>query len=406
MVQDLDIGQFFRRSPREWLRRYFEQQGVLNHLNWASVKTRNIEPLMEAWLALDADLRGRMVEDFSNIKLLATPVGKVQIIDEAAYHGKQQKVSAKLAELDDFYDCAFWTFCEQPDCWNGAIFYAAADGKPKRYWRKRINMPRLRRHATPADGMALGAAITDLFRQTEGRGDYCAVRQSRRRAHGEKEYYFAYPQDHRQMAIEYNKGEMTRRPHKPAFEIIFIHDDTQQTLSIWHEGKKERVNDLQVTFAKAVLGQDIPRESPRDDRVYDLDAFLDPGFIFKPRSALGIARVDVRKIGIRVLGAEPYSFSIHLGDKTPGHILHQRLKAATSDIRPSALKVSRVGMRVTFDPGPRDTQPKTRSFELAWPNSCSLQNDSRGLLIQRMLAEHGIEPKWPTDDKVDGGQTG
>ena len=224
---------------------------------------------------------GCMTEDFSNIKLLATPVGKVQIIDEASFHGKQQEVSAKLAELTDFYDCAFWTFFEQPDCWNGAVSFAAADGKSKRYWRKRINMPRLDRRPTPADGRALGSGIVTLFRQQEGRGDYCTVHQYRRGAHGEKEYYFAYPQDHRQMAIEYNKGEMTRRPHKPAFEVIFIHDDEQRTLSIWHQGKKERVNDLQVVFANAVLGQAIPRESPRDDRAYDLDAFLDPYFIFQ-----------------------------------------------------------------------------------------------------------------------------
>ena len=98
-----------------------------------------------------------MVEDFSNIKLLATPVGKVQIIDEAVFHGKQQEVSAKLARADDFYECAFWTFFEQPDCWNGAVFFAAADGKPKRYWRKRINMPRLGRSSTAADGKALGS---------------------------------------------------------------------------------------------------------------------------------------------------------------------------------------------------------------------------------------------------------
>ena len=46
---------------------------------------------------------------------------------------------------------------------------------------------------------------------------------------------------------------MTRRPHRPAFEIIFIHDDVQRTLSIWHQGKRERIGDLQVAFAKAVL---------------------------------------------------------------------------------------------------------------------------------------------------------
>ena len=174
-------------------------------------------------------------------------------------------------------------------------------------------MPRLGRSSTAADGKALGAAIVTLFREKEGRGDYCVVEQYRRGARGEKEYYFAYPQDHRQMAIEYNKGEMTRRPHRPAFEIIFILDDEQRTLSIWHQGKKERIVDLQVAFAKAVLGQDIPRESPRDDRVYDLDVFLDPDFIFRPRPELGIASAEVRKIGIRVLGAEQHSINIDLG---------------------------------------------------------------------------------------------
>jgi hypothetical protein len=39
---------------------------------------------------------------------------------------------------------------------------------------------------------------------------------------------------------------------------------------------------------------------------------------------------------------------------------------------------------------------------VAWPNSCSLQNDAHGILIQRMLAEHGIEPKRPKGDGSDG----
>jgi hypothetical protein len=246
MAQDLDVRHFFRRSPPDLLRRYFERRGVLTHVDWDSHRLRSIELLMEAWLALDADTRGRMIEDFSNIKLLATPAGKVQIIDEAPFHGKQREISAKLAELDDYYDCAFWVFLEQPACWNGALFYAAADSKPKRYWRKRINIPRLGRRPTPDDGTALAVAITELFRKMEGRGDHCVVHQYRRGIEGEKEYYFAYPQDHRQTALEYDEGQMTKRPYKPAFEIIFIHEDQQQTLTIWHQGKRERVKDLQV----------------------------------------------------------------------------------------------------------------------------------------------------------------
>jgi hypothetical protein len=359
---------------------------------------------MAAWLDLDADLQGQFAEDFGNIKLLATPVGKVQIIDEARHHGKDHEVAAKLAEFNDYYDCAFWVMLEEPAYWNGAVFYAAADSKPKRYWRKRINLPRLGRRPSQVDGDALAEAIGALFRRKEGRGGYCVVHQYRRGARGELEYYFAYPQDHRHTAIEYQHGQFTKRPHAPAFEIVFIHDDEQQTLSIWHQGMKERVNELQVAFARAVLRQDIEPRNPRDDRAYDLDVFLDPEFRFRPKPELGIARVDMRRIGVRVLGPEPCTITIDVGDTRLAHMLHRRLEAATHGVASSMLRVSRVGMRVAFEPGPDDKRPKTRTFDIVWPNSCSLHNDSHGVLIQRMLAEQGIELKRRRSKESDGNQ--
>lgn len=404
MTHELDIRQFFRKSPKYWLQRYFEKAAVFSHIGWATIRVRNVEPLMEAWRDLDEDLRGRMVEEFREINLLATPAGKVQIIDEALFHGKQNEVSAKLAELAGFYECAFWTFLEQPDCWRGAVSFADADGKPRRQWRKRINMPPLGRSSTATDGHALKDAIIELFRRREGRGDHCVVEQYRRGAYGEKEYYFAYPQDHRQMAIEFNGGQMTRRPHKPAFEIIFIHDDMQRTLSIWHHGQRERTGDLQAVFARSILGQEIPRESPRDDRVYDLNAFLKSDFAFHPRPELGIASTDVRKITLRILGAETYAITVDLGAKTPSHALREALTGITANTRPTMVKVSKVSLRVTFDRGADGQQPAVRKFDLAWPNSCNLRDDSHGMLIQRMLADHGIEPRKPSDETRDGDQ--
>jgi hypothetical protein len=167
MANVLDIRQFFRRSPRDWLRRYIDWRGVLAGFDWTSLGSRNVEPLMTAWLALDSTQRDEMMVDFANIAMLATPAGKMQIIDEAPFHGVQEIVIAKLAELEDIYSCVYWLFLEQKDCWNGAVFYAAADGKPKRYWRKRINMPGLDRPASHDDGRALAAAITDVLRRRE-----------------------------------------------------------------------------------------------------------------------------------------------------------------------------------------------------------------------------------------------
>ena len=404
MAQDLDIPQFFRRAPTEWLIRYFAARGELADFDWSTVSVRNVDSLMDAFLSLDEDVRSGMIEDFANIKLLATPAGKVQIIDEAAYYEVQAEVARRLNELDDVYACAFYVCLEHKDCWDGAVFYAAADGKPKRYWRKRINLPRLGRQPTDADGRALEVAISEVFRKKEGRGDYCVVRQLRRGEKGEREYYFAYPQDHKQNTIQYQDGKMTKRPYNPAFEIIFIHNDAEQTLSIWHHGKKGRVKDLQQAFAKAVLKQEIPRESPRDDRVYDLDCFLEQEFKFVPAPELGIAKVEVRKIAIKVLGDEEHIVSIDLGSDTDGHVLTRRIDAVTAGVRPTLRRVARVGCRVTFEKKPGEEKARTRSFEVAWPNSCSLQNDPHGILIQRLLADHDIEPKRLEDDGGHGDQ--
>ena len=350
---------------------------------------------MDGLRALDEDARGGIVQHFSEIKLLSTPAGKVQIIDEAMFHGRQEAVSGKLAELSGFYECAFWTFFEHPDCWRGAVSFAEADNKPRRQWRKRINLPALGRAATPDHGRALAAAIIELFRRTEGRGDNCVVEQYRRGVVGEKEYYFAYPQDHRQVVIEYNNGRMTLRPHRPAFEIIFIHDNRERTLSIWHQGTRERTTDLQLAFAKAVLGTEIERESPRDDRVYDLDRFLNPDFALVPEPALGIASAQMRQIAVRVLGPEPHTINVALGAKTAAHMLQQALRRLSSDIKPSMLRASRVRIRVVFDVSGAGRAPVVRQFDLTWPNSCNLASDSYGILIQRMLVAHGIEPKRP-----------
>lgn len=404
MAHDLDIRSFLRRAPRDWLRKYFVNLDVLQDFDWASIGVKNIEPLYGAWVALPEDTRLRTGEDFNNFALLGTPVGKVAIIDEAQFHLDPESVAPALATLEDPISCAFWTYFERRDLWDGAIFFSAADLKQQRYWRHRLNLPALGRETTRDDGSKLGSEVSKVFMRREGRGAYCRVHQYRRRG---MEYYFAYPQDHRATSNEYDeKGQWTVRPYNPAFEIIFIHDDHHQKLSIWHLGRKDRVNDLQVAFAKAVLGQDIPAESPRDDRVYHLEALLDPSLDFRPSSELGIAGVEMRKIGIRVLGADQHTITIDLGDKTPVHILHRRLEAATAGIEPSLLKVARVGIRVAFESGPSDRQQKPRSFELAWPNSCSLQNDAHGVLIQRMLVDLGIEPRRPTGDRSDDNQGG
>ena len=62
--------------------------------------------------------------------------------------------------------------------------------------------------------------IRDYFHHTEGRGNNCVVEPFRR---GDLDYFFAYPEDYSQQSIEWVDGEFGRRPHNPAFEVIYVY---------------------------------------------------------------------------------------------------------------------------------------------------------------------------------------
>lgn len=398
MSRGLDIRHFFRRAPREWLKLYFDRANLLADFDWSVLRKRNIDPLLERWLELNEHTRQSLTDDFLNIKRLATPACKVQIIDEAVFLGEQEDVAAKLLELGDFYACAFWARLEKPNLWDGALRYAIADGKSKRYRRKRIGMPHLGRRPTKADEAALADALTSLFTKREARGNRCLVHAYRRGEDGRRVFYFAYPEDHKHTPLVFDEGELVARPHNPAFEVIFVHDDESRTLSIWHEGDKERVKDLQVVFAQAVLGTTIARDSPRDDRAYDLTPFLDPDFTFNPAPMLGIESVEVRRMRVRLGGSEGRTVQVDLNTDTPSHVLHRTMRSIVSGTAPTQQKVTMVGLRVTFNPLPNQPDRRTRTFQIAAPSSCNLKVDEFSPLIERLLLDHGIEPKTPGSD--------
>ena len=52
-------------------------------------------------------------------------------------------------------------------------------------------------------------------------------------------------------------------------------------------------------------------------------------------------------------------------------------------------------IRVAGSRSPTSRKASTRGFDINWPNSCSLKHDRRDLIIRKMLADFGIEPREP-----------
>lgn len=402
MPAALDIKRFFRKAPKAWLQKYFARHKRLIDFDWTRLKTRDIDPLYAAWLKFEPEFQQEAAADFRDIAFLGDPVGKVAIIDEAVFHPGASNIAATFEGLEDFFACAFYTLLEHPKLWIGALSFADADNKNGRYWRTRNNMPRLGRKPTYDDAKTLGVALSALLTSREGRGIFCEVQPYRRR---DLEYFFAYPQDHRQTSLEYDKtGKWKKRPHNPAFEIIFVHDDREQTLKIWHKGGGERIKDLQVAFAHAVLGADIPRESEKDTRVYDLQPFMSQDFSLRIAPDLGIRSVELRKIRFRVNGPNKHTIRIDLGNNCQSHILYDRLHELTRDKPPTLVQVTQVGIRVTYEKDLGEKNERHREFVITSPDSTSLSDDDEDQLLRRLLVENGVEPQLKTEDFDHGGE--
>jgi len=59
----------------------------------------------------------------------------------------------------------------------------------------------------------------------------------------------------------------------------------------------------------------------------------------------------------------------------------------------SQMTITQVGILVTFVPDPGTGKTSTRSFDVNWPNSCSLKHDGKDAIIRKMLNASGIEPR-------------
>ena len=66
-------------------------------------------------------------------------------------------------------------------------------------------------------------------------------------------------------------GEFGRRPHNPAFEVVFVYSQKEGSLDLNFRGSYKAVKPLQEMFATTILKLDELPPDPKDERVYDLD---------------------------------------------------------------------------------------------------------------------------------------
>ena len=387
---------FLRQAPNNLLARYFHERDLLLDIDIAGLDEINIEPLFQAYECLPDEVRTRTDSDFRTVDALAEEEGIMTILEEGRYHGDD--LEPVFAPMEGFYDKVLWTFLEHSAYVQIAARFREADELPKSYWLRRKDVPQVEPRDDAAACNELADAIGAYFRQSEGRGYSCIVEVYKR---GRAHYFFAYPEDYGRTQIEYEEGRLERRPHRPAFEVIFVCSQADGTLDTFFRGRRQTVRDLQEIFARVVLQRELG-DAAKDELVYELNKLKrrDFNFVYDPGS--GIQDVRMKLLRLSFLGERGRRITIEADPSRQRDAIYDLLDQVTvggpetgatsgSKIPLALVNVTRASIQALFaKEGKRG--PPTRTFSLSYPNGCTLGQDGKDALLRRMLVDSGIEP--------------
>ncbi len=397
MARHYSSKDFFRQMPNALLGRYFSSKGLLAQLDFGAMKEGRPEPLFAAWAELPDEQRGAAEADFRDILNLSDKKGLGALIDEARFQfsGDPERLEtfvATMSALQDHHARAMVAFLDHAACWKGAALFHHADGLG--YWRKRKNLPRVPAAADKAAVLLLADRIKTYFRGAEGRGKNCVVEAYKR---GDKDYFFAFPEDHAQRSIEWVDGVFDPRAHNPAFEIVFVYSQSQGTLDLNFRGNPKAIAALQGMFAEAILQtQELPTD-PKDDRVYDLGLLAKPGFEFTHDVGSGIGTVVVRKLRLSSRVRRGDKITVEADGTGNRQAIYELLAQVGKSVPLHLYEVTQVDLAATVLVD-ASKPPRIVTFKITYPNSCTLKYDEIEHGLRQMLEASGIEPKAPTKD--------
>jgi hypothetical protein len=380
---------FFRSVPNALLQQHFAKLDEFKDVDFSKLKEIEVDPIYQAWCKLPAKIRSDMEQDFQEINELATEGGIKAILDEANYHG--ESLIEQLEQFNCLYGKAFWTFLEHPEYLEAASAFYHADNVPPSYWRKRKSITNIKANTDKTTIELFEQAIGNYFYSQQGRGKNCKVDCYKRH---DKNYFFAYPEDYAQATIEWEDNKFNRRPHNPAFEIIFVYSQNDGELDIFTNSGSKVVPYLQEIFANAILQIKL-EEAKKDDLVYDLSLLLSRDFIFNYDA--GIDNVFIKKMRLAVLNSKE-KITLEVAPSNNDKAIYDSLDKLTNAFPKPLLRLTQAEIKVTFTKNPKANKNKTRSFSISYPNSCSLRHDGDDLVIRKMLKDSNIEPKRPNLD--------
>jgi hypothetical protein len=399
MTRHYSASEFFRQMPNHLLARYFAARAGLLDVDFTSLGETQPAELFNAWLELPESQRNVMDAELQQIFDLSCEDGWCAIRDEANWHLQDTpeqfaEFVEKLSALPSHYERAMVTFLDHNDYWQGATLFYHADTLS--YWRKRKGFPHQSASVHEDGRKALADAIRNYFHRTEGRGKNCVVEAYRRK---DRDYFFAYPEDYSQQSVEWVNDSFERRPHNPAFEVIYVYSEKDGRLDLYFRGAYKAIEPLQGMFAETILKLPELPPDPKDERVYDLNPLRQRDFQFVYEPGSGIERVVIKKLRLSSRIKHGDRITLEPDTSKSSQAIYDLLDKVGQCVPLKLFNVTQVELSATVNVA-ADKPSKQVTFRITHPNSCSLRYDDLGLKLRDMLTASGIEPKEPAQDSL------
>jgi hypothetical protein len=390
MANDYAPRHFLRQVQIALLREYFTRHQMLANVQWDQLKEAETDPVHDAWHGLPENVRKRVESDFRRIHALGTSDGTRAIIEEGRFHNLD--LTPDLNALDGHLNKAFWTFIHHNTVFDVAERLNRADHLNGRFWRKRKNIPKKKPDVSSKALEELANAISGYYWEHQGRGSPCRAEAYLRRGHDH--YVFVYPRDYSDTFVGYDDdGQFERKPQNPAFEVIYIFDPDDGALSLYVQGDKKIVRDLQELFGRTILHEELGEET-KNSTPYDLNCLKLRDFSFPTDPADRVKEVKVTALKLSLVGKPKKKITFEDDPKDGKEGIYDLIQTALDQRRlpMSMVNVSSAAIRMVFentDGGGRPT--KTLTFRVSYPNSCNLKDSPEELVAKKYLKEWKLE---------------
>ncbi len=377
-----------RHIPLDLLRCFISQQDITTGPVWDSLTEGDDNAIYQAWLDLVHGPREHVEQMLRQIHEMANPSAIRAAVAEVLFKKPHSTIATDIETIDGNHAQALWVLLNHGPAFHTARLLFAAACPWGKYWNLTTgfddNLPDTSQTAI----QDLKLAVARLYRTEQGRGQRATAEHFER--HG-CFYVFLYLDDYTQTHTGHDqRGNLSRQPLRPAFEIVFVYNVEARTLDMFAQGERRWRTELRDLFCEHILHTIAPPQS--ETSRYQLNPLINRDFPLPVDPANGILSASIRKMRVQERGC-PERVGLEANPAAgPGNIYDMLDKHFPIERFPrSNLYVNEVAIHVQYRTQDNE-KDRPLTFTVSYPDGCNLKSmsDERRAIGERCLRHWGI----------------